>query len=109
MDIIHIASFLHLFDLKLQTQACVSIVELLKPVAGSLVVGRQVGSVVPGERERLHTRKTMYRHNEASFKEMWKAVGEKTGTKWRVEVELSEREGRGRDWNGAQVGQRACG
>jgi hypothetical protein len=28
----------------------------------------------------------MYAHNEDTFRELWKVVGEKTGTRWRAEV-----------------------
>jgi hypothetical protein len=36
----------------------------------------------------------MFRHNEESFRKIWEEVGEATGTKWRVEVEMFEVERR---------------
>jgi hypothetical protein len=96
IDIIYAGSFLHLFDYAGQSKVCERIVRLLKPVKGSVVAGRQVGYVVAGERvHRTNYREKMFRHNEESFKKMWEEVGEKTGSKWKVEVELKEVQGRG--------------
>jgi hypothetical protein len=62
-------------------------VKLLRDREGSMVVERQGGNLVSGEHE--HRRGgTVLRHNGESFKKMWEVVGEATGTKWRVEVEM---------------------
>lgn len=88
LDVVHAASFLHLFSWEEQVRACARIVRLLKPVEGSMLLGRQVGSGVPGEtQDRVRPSLSRYRHDEESFKKMWKEVGEKTRTRWRVEVE----------------------
>jgi len=91
IDIVYAGSFLHLFDYAGQFKVCERIVRLLKPVKGSVVLGRQVGQVVAGERVRsANYREKIFRHNEESFKNMWEEVGEKTGTRWKVEVELQK-------------------
>jgi hypothetical protein len=96
IDIVYAGSFLHLFDYAGQFKVCERVVRLLKPVKGSVMLGRQVGYVVAGEKvHRTNYREKMFRHNEESFKKMWQEVGEKTGTRWRVEVELKEVEDRG--------------
>ena len=64
-----------------------------------MVLGRQVGYVVAREKEhRTNYREKIFRHNEESFRRMWEEVGEKTGTRWKVEVELKEVED-GRSFN----------
>lgn len=95
VDIVYAGSFLHLFDYTGQFKVCKRIIGLLKPVKGSIVAGRQVGHVVAGERvHRTNHQGSMFRHNVESFEKMWEEVGEKTGTKWRVEAELLEVPGR---------------
>ena len=108
MDIIFSASFLHLFGFKDQLEICKRMVKLLRDKKGSMILGRQIGNLVAGER--AHERregKSRWRHNEESFKKMWDEVGELTGTKWRAEVETAlfseeERSGRGQ-WRDPEV------
>lgn len=88
IDIIHAASFFHLFDGSKQLQVAKRVVELLKPVPGSLIVGRQVGNVNPGEKQRRSGQGSAMRHDEKSWKDFWGRVGEETGTKWEVNATL---------------------
>lgn len=93
LDVVHAASFLHLFCYEDQIRVCVRIVKLLRERTGSVVLGRQIGHLVAGEQAgRLDPKKSRFRHNEESFKDMWREVGELTGSRWRVEVEVQ-------DWN----------
>ncbi|KAF2452123.1 hypothetical protein P171DRAFT_426510 [Karstenula rhodostoma CBS 690.94] len=93
IDIIHAASFLHLFDEEGQHKACENIVKLLKSKPGSLFIGRQIGNFECGVHVgSLDSSKNRYRHNPASFEQMWKSVGEKTGTKWKVEARLEDQD-----------------
>jgi len=47
-----------------------------------------MGNVNTGEfAHKVALQKTMYRHDEDSFRRMWAQVGEETGTKWDVSVE----------------------
>jgi len=39
---------------------------------------------------------TMFRHNEASFKHMWKQAGVETGTAWNVSVQSEDIEAESR-------------
>jgi len=87
IDVIYAGSFLHLFDYKGQFDACKAIVNLLRDKKDSMLLGRQVGNLTPGERvHRTNGGQSMYRHNAESFKKMWDEVGKATGTKFRVEV-----------------------
>lgn len=89
IDIVHAASFFHLFNLEGQADACKRLVTLMKDKPGCLVIGRQIGNVDSGHRAgSLNTNYKRFRHNEESFAEMWKQVGEATGTKWEVDARL---------------------
>ena len=79
VDIVYAASIFHLFDWGQQVKVAERVVGLLKKRKGSLVVGRQRGSRTPMEYEhRTNQGGTMFRHNEESWREMWRVVGEKT-------------------------------
>lgn len=113
IDVVHASMFLHCFDLPTQHRALARAVGLLKPRAGSTVVGRQGGvargagpreEAVRGPMGELgRVRRTNYLHDEGSFREMWRVVGETTGSKWSVNVETEEVEegDRGRLYFGA--------
>ncbi|KAL5446501.1 hypothetical protein PMIN06_007769 [Paraphaeosphaeria minitans] len=93
IDIIHAASFLHLFDEEGQLKACESIVKLLKSKPGSLFIGRQNGNFESGVHVgATDSSKKRYRHNAESFEHMWKRVGEKTGTNWKAEARLEDQD-----------------
>lgn len=97
VDIIYAASFFHLFNWEDQFDMTQRVVRLLKPVEGSLILGRQRGNVISGEyQHRTNEKGTMFRHNCKSWKEMWKQVGKATGTSWDVKVWLEKDEDFGR-------------
>jgi hypothetical protein len=89
IDIIYAGSFLHLFGYAQQLEVCKQIVKLLKDKKGSMLLGRQVGNLDPGEKvHETRKERTVYRHDSESFKKMWEEVGELTGTNWKVESEM---------------------
>jgi hypothetical protein len=91
VDVVHAASFFHLFDWDEQMRASTRIAQLLKPKAGSLVVGRQVGNVNAGSFVGMYGPKNMrYRHDGASFTKMWKEVGDATGYEFQVDAFLED-------------------
>jgi SAM-dependent methyltransferase len=87
IDVIHVGLFLHLFDWDGQKKACETIVGLLKAEKGVLVLGQQVGSLVPGQVPRS-SGSQMYKHDATTFAKLWKEVGEATGTEWEVRAAL---------------------
>ncbi|MCJ1298531.1 hypothetical protein MMC08_001321 [Hypocenomyce scalaris] len=105
IDIVYTGSFFHLFVWDDQVKVAKRVARLLKPRKGSLVLGRQVGTVKPGEYpHRTNPTGVMWRHDGASFASMWKEVGEATGTKWDVNATLDERSGfagktQGSEWS----------
>lgn len=90
-DIIYAASFLHLFNYAEQLLLAKRIALMLKPVPGSVVLGRQRGNIKAGGYEhRTNEKGTMFRHNEDSFTRMWEEVGKSTATEWAVDVRLQK-------------------
>lgn len=90
VDIVNAASFFHLFDWDAQVVAAKRVVRLLKPVPGSLVVGRQGGKPIAGDFAHLTKQMTAWWHNPESWAKLWEQVGEETNTKWEVHAELGE-------------------
>lgn len=91
VDIIHASSFFHLFGYEGQKDVARRVVRLLKPQKGSLLVGRQVGNVAAHEEtSRASGSGSMFLQNPESWKQMWKEIGEETGTEWKVDAELRE-------------------
>ena len=90
MDIVWVASFFHLFPRPRQLKAAKTVVGLLKPSPGSMLLGRQLGSVKPGEYDVMKDGRWQFRHDVQSWTEFWEEVGRETGTRWRVEASLDE-------------------
>ena len=88
IDIIFLSSFLHLWDWKGQVTVAKRLVALCAPKKGTLLVGRQLGTTVPVEFPLQSPTQLTFRHNVDSFTELWKVVGEETGTRWQVEASL---------------------
>ncbi|MCJ1316979.1 hypothetical protein MMC15_002300 [Xylographa vitiligo] len=90
VDVVHAASFFHLFGWEAQVRVGRRVVRLLRGGRGT-VFGRQVGSVRPGEYRRgREGERSVYRHDGESFARMWEQIGRETGTEWRVEVRMEE-------------------
>jgi len=91
IDIIHASSFFHLFGYEGQKKVARRVVQLLKPKKDSLLVGRQVGNVKAHEKESAASGSgNMFLQNVDSWKQMWKEIGEETGTDWDVKATLED-------------------
>ena len=91
VSVVYASAFFHLFDRPQQLQAAKLVSRLLKPVPNSMVLGRQVGSIVPGSYEhKTNPASAMYRHDVQSWIALWDEVGTEEGVKWDVEAELRE-------------------
>jgi SAM-dependent methyltransferase len=116
--LVHAGNFFHLFDWSTQVRAASRIVRFLAappprppppppppasspggaedatpPSSPAIVFGRQLGSLSPGERtvQSAAARRrtgTRFLHDGGSFQKLWDEVGEKTGTRWTVHVEV---------------------
>lgn len=84
MDVVHCSAFFHLFPLAAQEAAAQQVSRLVKR-DGGVIVGRQIGSVAPGDVAAIQAGTASYRHDVASFRAMWDRVGEATQTRWKVE------------------------
>ena len=91
LNIIFAGSFFHLFGWDDQLTLSKRAVAMLKPEAGSMIFGHQLGQIKARESlvPEVPSGK-IYFHDPDSFKNMWQVVGEETGTKWKVQVESSE-------------------
>ena len=83
MDVVHCSAFFHLFTLEEQISAAKNIAKLVKK--GGVIVGRQIGSVKPGDVPAIKEGSSSYRHDVETFDAMWKQVGEATQTRWKVD------------------------
>ena len=92
IDIVLASSFLHVWDWDDMLVAIKRLVSFTKPQAGSMVVGRQMGSSVAGSFSMPTKKGSNYRHNVESMQKMWKQLGAETGTEWKVEGSLYEAE-----------------
>lgn len=92
VDFVYAGAFFHLFGLEEQVKAVRRLVKLLRK-GGGVVVGRQSGGKggdvgeVEGPRGR-----SWFRHDLESWRGVWERVGRETGTRWRVEGGVEERE-----------------
>lgn len=95
-DVVSVMMVLHMFDWEKQAHACRRILKLLAQKPGSLVVGTQAGSIVPGEQElkppfaKVGEKRTLYRQSKESFTELWMGVGKEEGVEIKIEVEYEE-------------------
>jgi SAM-dependent methyltransferase len=89
IDIIHIASFLHLFGWDEQLKAAVRLVGFLKQKPGTIILGRQVGSSKPGEYPHpASAAGVTYSHDQETFQKLWTEVEKQTTTKWKLETSM---------------------
>lgn len=86
IDVLHCSALLHLFPLEKQIAAAKKIAKLMKK--GGMIVGRQSGSVKPGNLPGIKEGSLSYRHDIDSFDAMWKQTGNATGTRWEVSGSL---------------------
>ncbi|KAI1371993.1 hypothetical protein F4677DRAFT_276520 [Hypoxylon crocopeplum] len=82
VDVLHCSAFFHLFPLDEQISAAEQIAKLVKK--GGVIVGRQIGSVKPGDVPAIKAGSVSYRHDVETLDAMWKKVGEATQTRWKV-------------------------
>jgi hypothetical protein len=92
LDIVHAASFFHLFDWEGQVAAAKKIVGLFRSDSDSLLVGRQAGRAEAGDfTAQIEQTKSRYWHNPESWAKLWKQVGEETRTNWKVEADFDDK------------------
>lgn len=86
VTLVHAAHFFHLFSWDDQVRAAERIVRFLDLQSGNCVVfGRMIGSSEPGTRT---VRGEKYLHDGTSFQRLWDEVGERTGPRWKVDMDV---------------------
>ena len=85
VDVIHAASFFHLFDWSGQIVALQRVVALSK--IGTLMVGHQVGNERAVAQQIRHRGTEVFYHDEETWRKIWRDVELETGTEWEVSVE----------------------
>ena len=88
IDILQVSAFFHLFTRPKQLLAMQKMISILRPVAGSVVVGASLGSAKPGEHDLAPGGPRSFRHNPESFAELWKEASLASGSQWKVEGSL---------------------
>lgn len=103
MDVVFANSFLHVWDWDEMLVATKRLVSFTKAKKGSMVVGRQLGSVKASSHEMPTKGGSNWRHDVESMKKFWKQVGEETGSEWDVEAALDDgaelKENKGHSWS----------
>ena len=90
-DLIYAAAFFHLFSWDEQVEAMSKAVRLLKPKAGSVLFGQQVGGSHAGTFQHSETRSgELYRHNEESLRQLISQVQGEIGLELGFEVQKME-------------------
>ncbi|RHZ51899.1 hypothetical protein CDV55_103509 [Aspergillus turcosus] len=92
IDVIWAGSFFHLFDWDEQVEVGKHVVQTLRPQMGSLLLGRQSGTLRPGRYPHATTSGFVFRHDPETFDRLWKEIGKATGTEWTVDAHLALRE-----------------
>lgn len=96
MDFVSATAFIHLFSWDDQLKACERMISFLRPFNNELehkqiIFGRQTATVNPGVRIRDNCdwgKKELYLHDEKTFEGLWKEVGKRTGTSWKLTTEM---------------------
>ena len=84
MDIINASAFFHLFPWPKQIEAGCLLVRFGRPKAGTIIVGRQTGSLTPAEFPGLSEGTTAFRHDLQTLQRLWDEVGAITDTHWKA-------------------------
>ena len=93
IDIVYASQFFHLWGWDNQVEVGKAVTKLLNPARKSLIVGYQIGAIVPRKTQKAPTKYgEWYLHDPTSLQKLWDAIGEATGTKWTVEARLEEAE-----------------
>ncbi|MCJ1474295.1 hypothetical protein MMC13_002953 [Lambiella insularis] len=88
INIINASAFFHLFPWPKQVEACCLLVKFGRPQPGTVIIGRQMGSLTPAEFPSLIEGTTGFRHDPETLAKLWNEVGELTGTVWKIHATL---------------------
>jgi hypothetical protein len=96
-DAINACMFLHQFSLEEQIHISKNILKLVKNEKGSIIIGAQSASTLPGEEGisapflKEGVVKKVWRHSKERFREIWESIMESEGVELMVWVEYRAR------------------
>ncbi|PQE32764.1 methyltransferase domain-containing protein [Rutstroemia sp. NJR-2017a WRK4] len=88
-DMIYLGSFLHLFNAQQQRAIARKVNRMLKPKAGSMAFGRNLGAEEGGEYHLKTIGWDMYRHSNETIRKLWEHENE---GKWQIDSFLTKNE-----------------
>ena len=88
IDIVFASSFLHVWDWDDMIKAAKCLVSMTRAQPGSMVVGKQLGSLHARQYKMPTSTGFNYRHNPESMRRFWQQLGEETETSWKVEADV---------------------
>ena len=91
-DVVHASSFFHLFGLAKQRIIARTIAKILKPKAGSIVLGLQLAAV--GEAEEIpivSEEEPTFCHTQETMQALWAGAGDEVGLGGKFVVETAPR------------------
>jgi hypothetical protein len=86
IDIINASAFFHLFSRDEQLQIARQCVKIMRPKAGSLLVGRQRAQVIGGDTTGNFGPSSKYWHSAESWKQFWADIAAETDIQFEVDV-----------------------
>ena len=90
MDIVYVSSVLHIWGWNNMMTASKRLIGLTRNSPGSMVVGKQMGSLDAGEYPMPVAEGKNYRHNLASMERFWHDLGKETNTEWDLSAGMYE-------------------
>lgn len=89
IDFIHLGMLLHIFGWEKQRDLLERCIKLLKPKAGTLIVGQAVGHVdgveSPGQSGGIS-----FKHSDESFRRLWKEISGRTGIEFDCRASIDQ-------------------
>ena len=70
------------------TKAAKSLASMTRPCQGSMIVGKQLGSINVGQYKMPTFSEFKFRHDKESMKGFWQQVWNETATSWKVEANM---------------------
>ncbi|KUI64805.1 hypothetical protein VM1G_01245 [Cytospora mali] len=90
IDFIHLGMILHVFSWEEQREVLETCIRILKPRAGTLIVGQAVGHAEGMSSPGGHAGGYSFKHSDESFRRLWKEISERTGIQFDCRAALDE-------------------
>ena len=88
MDVVVASAFFHLFSRAKQLVIVQTLISVLRPQPGSMIIGAHLGCTYPAEYELSLGGPKSFRHSPESFAQLWEEAATLIETKWKVECSI---------------------